>query len=66
MRADNLLRRHLWMVTIVVVVACSGLAASATSMDKALEIYTRFREANHVTISVTRRGKPMTLDYTIR
>jgi general secretion pathway protein C len=37
-----------------------------TSMDKALEVYTRFRAANHVVISLTRRGKPLTLDYTIR
>lgn len=37
-----------------------------TSMDKALEVYTRFRQASHVTLSLTRGGKPMTLDYTIR
>ena len=37
-----------------------------TSMDKALEVYTRVRQASHVSISITRRGKPLTLDYTIR
>jgi general secretion pathway protein C len=37
-----------------------------TSMDKALEVYTKVREASSLSVTVTRRGKPMTLDYTIR
>ncbi|MEZ4368301.1 MAG: PDZ domain-containing protein, partial [Kofleriaceae bacterium] len=37
-----------------------------TSMDKALEMYTKLREANALQVEVTRRGKPVTLNYTIR
>jgi general secretion pathway protein C len=37
-----------------------------TSADKALEVYTKLREATSLEISVTRRGKPMTIDYSIR
>jgi general secretion pathway protein C len=37
-----------------------------TSMDKALEVYTKVKEANNLTVSVTRRGKPTTLNYSIR
>jgi general secretion pathway protein C len=37
-----------------------------TSMDKALEVYTKVREASSLSVSLTRRGKPMTLDYTIK
>jgi general secretion pathway protein C len=34
--------------------------------DKALEVYTKVRNASHLSISFTRRGKPRTHDYTIR
>jgi general secretion pathway protein C len=37
-----------------------------TSPDKALELYTKLRGASHLTVSVTRRNKPVTLHYTIR
>lgn len=37
-----------------------------TSMDKGLEIYSKLREASHLEVEVIRRGKPMTLKYTIR
>jgi general secretion pathway protein C len=37
-----------------------------TSMDKALEVYTKVREASSLSVSITRRGKPVTLDYTIK
>ena len=37
-----------------------------TSADKALEVYTKLREANRLQVEVTRRGKPMTLNYSIR
>jgi len=34
--------------------------------DKALEVYTKVREANSISVSVTRRGKPVTLNYSIK
>ncbi|MBA3817919.1 MAG: hypothetical protein H0X17_03435 [Deltaproteobacteria bacterium] len=37
-----------------------------TSADKALEVYTKLREATSLELDVTRRGKPVTLKYTIR
>ncbi len=37
-----------------------------TSADKALEVYTKLREATSLQVSVTRRGKDMTINYTIR
>ena len=37
-----------------------------TSMDKALEVYTKVRESSSLSISITRRGKPVTLNYTIK
>lgn len=37
-----------------------------TSADKALEVYTKLREATQLEVEVTRRGKPMTLKYSIR
>jgi len=37
-----------------------------TSADKALEVYTKLREATQLEVEITRRGKPMTLKYTIR
>jgi len=36
------------------------------SMDKALEVYTKVRESTSLSVSLTRRGKPLTLDYTIK
>lgn len=36
------------------------------SADKALEIYTKLREATALELEVTRRGKPVTLKYSIR
>jgi len=37
-----------------------------TSADKALEVYTKLRAATHLSVDIVRRGKPMTLNYTIR
>jgi general secretion pathway protein C len=37
-----------------------------TSADKALEIYTKLKDATSLELDVTRRGKPVTLKYTIR
>ncbi|MBX3158713.1 MAG: hypothetical protein KF773_22280 [Deltaproteobacteria bacterium] len=37
-----------------------------TSADKALEVYTKLREATNLELEVTRRGKPVVLKYTIR
>jgi general secretion pathway protein C len=37
-----------------------------TTPDKALEIYTKLRNASHLTISFTRQSKTLTHDYTIR
>lgn len=37
-----------------------------TTPDKALEVYTKLRNASHVSISFTRRGKASTHEYTIR
>lgn len=36
------------------------------SADKALEVYTKLREARSLELEVTRRGKPVTLKYSIR
>jgi general secretion pathway protein C len=37
-----------------------------SSPDRALEVYTKVREASNLSVSVIRRGKPMTLNYNIR
>jgi general secretion pathway protein C len=37
-----------------------------TSADKALEVYTKLREATSLEIEVARRGKPLTLKYAIK
>lgn len=37
-----------------------------TSADKALEVYTKLREATSLEVEVTRRGKPVTLKYSIK
>jgi general secretion pathway protein C len=37
-----------------------------TSADKALEVYTKLREATQLEVEITRRGKPMNLKYSIR
>jgi len=37
-----------------------------TTPDTALEVYTKLRNASHLTISFTRTGKPVTHEYTIR
>jgi hypothetical protein len=36
-----------------------------TSVDKGLEIYTKIREAKKLEVALIRRGKPLTLTYTI-
>jgi general secretion pathway protein C len=37
-----------------------------TTAEKGLEIYQKVREQSNISIQVTRRGKPVTLNYTIR
>lgn len=37
-----------------------------TSPDKALEAYSRLRNADHLTVAVQRRGQDMNIDYNIR
>ncbi|MFW5739354.1 MAG: type II secretion system protein GspC [Myxococcota bacterium] len=37
-----------------------------TSPEKALEAYARLRTAGNLSVSITRRGKPMTIDFNIR
>ncbi|MBA3542757.1 MAG: hypothetical protein H0T79_24280 [Deltaproteobacteria bacterium] len=37
-----------------------------TSADKALEVYTQLRDAKSLVLEIQRRGKPITLTYTIR
>jgi general secretion pathway protein C len=37
-----------------------------TSMDKALEVYTKVRQSTRLSVDVTRRGKPIVLEYAIR
>jgi general secretion pathway protein C len=37
-----------------------------SSPDRALEVYTKVREASNLSVSVIRRGKPQTLNYNIR
>jgi general secretion pathway protein C len=44
--------------------AINGLDMSTP--DKALEVYTKLRNASHLTVQVERRGESLTLDYTIR
>ncbi len=39
---------------------------SITTPDKALAVYTQVRNASHLTIAFTRRGKAVTNDFTIR
>jgi general secretion pathway protein C len=36
------------------------------SMDKAMEVYAKLRDAGSLQVNITRRGKPITLAYTIR
>ena len=37
-----------------------------TTPDKALEVYTKVRESNNLSVTVTRRGKPVSLKYSIK
>jgi len=39
---------------------------SITSLDKALEMFTKLQGANHMTVGLTRYGRPRSLDYTIK
>jgi len=36
-----------------------------TTPDKALEVYTKVKEASNLTVSITRRGKPVTIHYNV-
>jgi type II secretory pathway component PulC len=44
--------------------AINGFALD--SADKALEVYTKLRTATRLEVDITRRGKPVTLTYTIK
>ena len=37
-----------------------------SSPDKALEVYTKVKAASNLSISITRRGKPVNMEYTIK
>ena len=37
-----------------------------TTPDKALEVYTKVRSASNLTIDLSRRGKPLSMEYSIR
>jgi general secretion pathway protein C len=37
-----------------------------TSADKALEMYTKLKDSNSLTVEITRRGKPVNINYTIK
>jgi general secretion pathway protein C len=37
-----------------------------TSADKALEVYTKLKEANSLQVEITRRGKPVSINYSIK
>jgi general secretion pathway protein C len=37
-----------------------------TSAEKALEVYTKLRESSSLDVSVSRRGKPVTIKYSVR
>jgi general secretion pathway protein C len=37
-----------------------------SSPDRALEVYTKLRNASHLSVQVERRGSALGLDYTIR
>ncbi len=37
-----------------------------TTPDKALEVYTKVKEASNLSVTATRRGKPLSIDYSIR
>jgi general secretion pathway protein C len=37
-----------------------------TTMDKALEVYTKVRDANNLTVEAERRGKPVTFNYSFK
>jgi len=47
-----------------IIYAINGL--EMTSPDKALEIYTKLKSANHITVAVERNGQKVTKDYNIR
>jgi len=47
-----------------VIYAINGL--DMTSPDKALEIYTKLRSANHLSVALERNGQKITKDYNIR
>ncbi|HLU68245.1 MAG TPA: type II secretion system protein GspC [Kofleriaceae bacterium] len=44
--------------------AVNGLEIN--SMEKALEVYTKVKESSSLSVSITRRGKPVTLNYSIK
>jgi hypothetical protein len=37
-----------------------------SSPERALELYTKIRDAKKITVSIVRRGEPITFEYTIR
>jgi len=47
-----------------VVSAINGL--EMTSPDKALEVYTKLKTANHLSVAIERNGQKITKDYNIR
>jgi general secretion pathway protein C len=47
-----------------IISAINGL--EMTSPDKALEVYTKLKTANHLSVGLERNGQKVTMDYTIR
>ena len=47
-----------------VISAINGL--EMTSPDKALEVYTKLKTANHLSVGLERNGQKVTMDYNIR
>ena len=37
-----------------------------TSPDKALEVYTKVKSANSLSVQITRRGAPVSMEYQIK
>jgi hypothetical protein len=62
-RPDSLFA-HLGLLNGDTLVAVNGFAL--TSIDKALEVYTKLRDATAIEVELVRRGAPVTLKYVIR
>ena len=55
-----------WLDHLGIAYTGSDGLSLALSLDKALTIFTKIQGANHLTIGVTRYGRPQTMDYSIK